>query len=435
MKLRLVAAAALAAPLVLAVASASGSPAPQVTPDRATATTTLTIWLQPEARQLWPGARDAATAAFKRQHPNVEVRIEEQTWTEHLTKFDASLAARTAPDVIELGNTETTKYMAAGALSPINRAEYPNSRTWLQGLTQSCTYRGRLYCVPYYAGARAVLYRKDMFRAAGVRRIPQSLAEFNAAGRRLMRRYGSDPNFSAFYFPGRYWYGAMAFVYDRGGAIARFQNGRWVGRLDSPQAIAGLTAFKRTVLALSRANKTGDEAHPFLGTVFGRGRVATVLANGWEWGLALDPEDGNPRLARQIGAFPMPSYIRGRQMPTFLGGSDLAIPVTSSNKALAADWIAAFTSTQSMRTIATVGRQIPNTTTLANLLARDPRVAPFANAAKRSWFVPTSPRWANVETAGVLQSLGTNILRGRMTVRQAAQRASRQVTQILNADS
>ena len=103
--------------------------------------------------------------------------------------------------------------------------------------------------------------------------------------------------------------------------------------------------------------------------------------------------------------------------------------------ALAADWIAAFTSTQSMRTIATVGRQIPNTNTLANLLARDPRVAPFANAAKRSWFVPTSPRWANVETAGVLQSLGTNILRGRMTVRQAAQRASRQVTEILNADS
>jgi hypothetical protein len=40
-----------------------------------------------------------------------------------------------------------------------------------------------------------------------------------------------------------------------------------------------------------------------------------------------------------------------------------------------------------------------------------------------------------VETAGVLQSLGTNILRGRMTVRAAAQRANQQVTEILNAES
>ena len=40
-------------------------------------------------------------------------------------------------------------------------------------------------------------------------------------------------------------------------------------------------------------------------------------------------------------------------MPTFLGGSDLAVPVTSKNKSLAADWIKAFTSTDSMRTLAT----------------------------------------------------------------------------------
>jgi N,N'-diacetylchitobiose transport system substrate-binding protein len=433
MRLRLVAGAAVALSLALAVAS-SGTAAQEAAPDR-TAATTLTIWVQPEVRQLWPGARDAATAEFKRQHPDVEVKIEEQTWTEHLTKFDAALAARTAPDVIELGNTEAAKYLAAGALAPITRSAYPNNTTWLEGLTQSCTYQGRLYCVPYYAGARAVLYRKDMFKAAGVTKLPTSLAEFQAAGQKLMKKYGKDPNFSAFYFPGRYWYGAMAFVYDRGGAIARFRNGAWAGTLDSAQAIAGLTAWKQTVLSLSRANKTGDEAHPFLGTVFGKGKVATVLANGWEWGLALDAKTGNPALASKIGAFPMPSYTKGKQMPTFLGGSILGIPVTSPNKQLAADWIAAFTSTASMRIIATEGKQIPNTTTLAGLLASNPQVAPFAKAASRSWFVPVTPRWANVESASVLQSLGTNILRGRMTVKAAAQRASRQVTEILNADS
>jgi N,N'-diacetylchitobiose transport system substrate-binding protein len=429
MKVRIVLVGVLTATLALIVAATAST-----SPKRAQATE-LRVWLQPEARQLWAEARDAATATFKAQHPGVDVKIEEQGWGDHLTKFDAALAARTAPDVIELGNTETTKYLAAGALAPLSRTDYPNNKTWLEGLTQSCTFGGKLYCVPYYAGARAVLYRKDMFQKAGIKGVPTSLAEFQADGQKLMAKYGkNNPNYSAFYFPGRYWYGAMAFVYDYGGAIARFKGGKWVGTLDSPQAVQGLTAWKQTVLKLSRANKTGDEAHPFLAIVFSKGATAMVLANGWEYGYALDPKAGNPSLKSKMGAFPMPSHVKGKYMPTFLGGSDLGIPVTSSNKDLARDWIAAFTSTQSMRTIATVGKQIPNTTTLANLLASSQEIAPFANAAKRSWFVPVHPKWANVETAGVLQVLGTDILVNRGgSVKAAATKASNKITEILNS--
>jgi N,N'-diacetylchitobiose transport system substrate-binding protein len=87
-----------------------------------------------------------------------------------------------------------------------------------------------------------------------------------------------------------------------------------------------------------------------------------------------------------------------------------------------------------MRTIATVGKQIPNTTTLAGLLSNEKQVAPFANAAKRSWFVPVHPKWPNVETSGVLQSLGTDILVGRGgSVKAAATKASNKITTILNS--
>lgn len=431
MKVRIALTVVLTGTLALIVAATAS------TSTKRTQATELRIWLQPEARQLWAEARDTATATFKQQHPGVDVKIEEQTWGDHLTKFDAGLAARTAPDVIELGNSEAAKYLGAGALTQVNKTDYPNSKTWLKGLSDSCTYGGKMYCVPYYAGARAVLYRKDMFKKAGIKGTPKSLAEFQADGQKLMAKYGkSDPNFSAFYFPGRYWYGAMAFVYDYGGAIARFKGGKWVGTLDSPQAVAGLTAWKHTVLSLSRANKTGDEAHPFLAIVFSKGHTAMVLANGWEYGYSLDPKAGNPALKPVIGAFPMPSHVPGKQMPTFLGGSVLGIPVTSSNKDLAKDWIADFTSTQSMRTIATVGKQIPNTTTLTGLLNSQPDVAPFAKAAKTSWFVPVTPKWANVETAGVLQSLGTNILVGRGgSVKGAATQASQKITELLNSSS
>ena len=361
----------------------------------------------------------------------MKVDVQIQTWGDHLTKLDAALAGGRAPDVVELGNTETTKYMAAGALANItaNKGSFPNNRTWLRALQQSCTYQNRLFCVPYYAGARAVIYRRDHWRAAGLTRAPASLAAFVAAGKRVMRQQRNQPNYSALYFPGKYWYAAMSFVYDYGGAIARFRNGRWVGTLDSALALRGLRQWKSTALALSRANKSGTEATQW--TVFSQGRVGATISNGWEWGLIIDPQNGNPNL--NLGAFPMPSHTRGKFMPTFLGGSDLAVPATSGNRAAALDWIRTFTSTQNMRNLTSSAGVIPNTTSLASVNANKPQLAPFAQAAKSSWFVPTAPNWANVENAQVLQDMLARILTGRATVEAAARQASRQITSILNA--
>jgi N,N'-diacetylchitobiose transport system substrate-binding protein len=85
-----------------------------------------------------------------------------------------------------------------------------------------------------------------------------------------------------------------------------------------------------------------------------------------------------------------------------------------------------------MRTLATVGKQIPNTTTLASLNAKNPQLAAFANASKFSWFVPTAPNWVKVENARVLKNLFQAIITGRKSVANAAKDASNQITKILN---
>lgn len=425
MKLRYVAVA-------LAVAVAAGAPAASARNDSATASNKLTVWLMTDAQGgAWADVVAAANRTFEAAHPGVEVDIQIQSWSDNLTKLDAALAGGRAPDVVELGNTQTTKYMAAGALANLSgsRGSLPNNKTWLRALTQSCTYRSRLYCVPYYAGARAVIYRRDHYRAAGMRTAPKSLDAFVAAGKRVMRAHRNDPNYSALYFPGKYWYAAMSFVYDYGGAIARFKGGRWVGTLDSSLAIRGLNKWKSTVQALSKANRSGTEATQW--TVFSQGHVGATISNGWEWGLIIDPQNGNPRIP--LAAFPMPSHTRGKYMPTFLGGSDLAVPATSSNRSLAIDWIRKFTATPSMRSLASGAGVIPNTTSLVGLHASKPQLAPFAQAARSSWFVPTAPNWANVESSQVLQNMLARIATGRASVPAAARSASRQITQILNA--
>ena len=430
MRRRYIGALALVAALTAsAITAAAGS----TSPDRQNATK-IVIWLQNDAESNWASVVAATNQSFKARHSDVEVDVQYQTWGDHLTKFDAALAGGTAPDVIELGNTETTRYMAARLLQDLTtaRGSFPNSRTWLGALTDSCTYRGRLYCVPYYAGARAVIYRKDQYKAAGIKSAPKSLAAFRAAGNKLMKRYGKQRNYSALYFPGRYVWAGLSFVYDYGGKIAELRSGRWVGTLNSPKAIQGLKALKATVGPLSRANKTGDEANPQQALVFSKGRVGSFIGNGWEWPYALDKKVGNPSLANKMGAYPMPSHIKGKFMPAFLGGSDLAVPITSRNKSLAYDWIRTFTNNTQMRQLATVGKVIPNTTTLTSIHARNPQLAPFAAASKSSYFVPTAPNWVQVENARTLQTMLQSIFTGRSSVEAAATRASNQITNILN---
>src|SRR5256714_13293345 len=237
MRVRYLVAAVLAAMLAVAASTASGGTS-RGQADK------IVVWLQNDAQNGWPEAVALANSTFKAQHPDVEVDVQYQTWGTHLTKLDAGLAGGDAPDVIELGNSEMTKYMAAGAFKTLSQSAFPNNKTWLQGLKASCQYNGKLYGVPYYAGARAVIYRKDQYKGAGIKSTPKSLAQFMADGKKLMKKYGTDSGYSAIYFPGKYWYAAISLRYDFGGQIAVRQGGKWKGTLNSPQALAGLNQVK-----------------------------------------------------------------------------------------------------------------------------------------------------------------------------------------------
>src|SRR5207247_2745754 len=97
--------------------------------------------------------------------------------------------------------------------------------------------------------------------------LPKSLSACEADQKKLMKKYGKDSNFSGLYFPGQYWYAAMSFVYDYGGAIARFKNGKWVGSLDSSIAQKALTRLKTLVRASVSAQRhrqaaTQGPVHP-----------------------------------------------------------------------------------------------------------------------------------------------------------------------------
>ena len=390
-------------------------------------TGTLTVWLMNGSAPQT--VIDEVNADFKVKYPNVTVKVEIQQWGDIGTKLDTAFGGSTPPDVVELGNTLVAKYAAAGALEDITgkKASFDNASTWLQSLTDSCTQNGKLYCVPYYAGSRAIIYRKDFFASAGVT-PPDSLDSLLTAGQKLMAAHSSDPNFSALYFPGKYWYAALPFVWDFGGDIATQSGGKWQGSLNSSNAQQGLTTLSTLVSSLSRADKSGDEAKQ--DAAFAQGHVAMIIANGWEVGVILDPKAGNPALKDQLGAFPIPSHNAGQSAPVFLGGSDLGVAAKSKHLDLANAWVQMLTGNKHMAEMATVGGVIPNNTSMLNLGTGINTT--FYNAAKNSKFVPNSQNWAGVENANVLPDMLVKIFTKQQSIPDASKAASDRITTILN---
>jgi len=414
MRLRVIGAALLVAALGVVAASASAS-------SNRVQAKTLTVWLQVDAQTGWPDVVAAANQQFQQQNPGWTVNVQYQNWSDHLQKFDATIAGNDTPDVIEMGNTEMTAYMASGAFADLtsDKAQFPNSDHWLGGLAKSGAYQGKIYGVPYYAGSRVVTYRTDLFKKAGITKPPTSISQFVADLQKVGTMEKKVKGFTPMYMAGTDWYSALDWVFDYGGTIATTHAHKWVGALDSAKSIAGLTAYKNFFDAVSsKRAATLDEANPAPYTVFSQGLAGAILGPAWFSCCT------GTKYKAVTGQFVMPSHIAGKPIPGFLGGSDLAVPGESGNKAQAIQWIADFTGTTNEQSLQAKGN-IPNAT---NLLGNTVN----ARAAAQSWFVPQAKHWVDIENGNILRTMLSQILTGKLTVKQAASTASANIAYTLN---
>jgi N,N'-diacetylchitobiose transport system substrate-binding protein len=393
---------------------------------------TITVWLQSDAKTGWPAVVDQANQRFTKA-TGAKVHIEWQQWDSYTTKLDSTFAGSSGiPDVVELGNTQTASYIDAGAFADLtaDKDKFDNSSTWLQGLSESGTsVDGKLQAIPYYAGSRVVIYRKDLWASAGVTTPPKTLDEMFADLDKVKAANSGDANFSAFYMPGKYWYSAMSLVYGAGGKIAEQTDGKWVGALSSSQAQRGLATWQKLATQYSTGGATLDESTQ--DAVMAKGHVAAIAGNGWEVGAVTDPKTGDPKLADKLSTFPFPGTSASAYTPSFLGGSDLAVPEKATNGGLGATWIKYFTDTVSQTQLAKFA--IPNTTKLLSVYEQQSQAnQSTGEAAKNTWFVPNTPNWANVEGTNILQNMLESIATGKSSIADAAKTADAKIASTLN---
>ncbi|HZB51407.1 MAG TPA: sugar ABC transporter substrate-binding protein [Mycobacteriales bacterium] len=426
-KKRTAAVAGVAAALVLGVAGCGDDDS--TTPAAGTEQAKdITVWLMNGSAP--DEVIKAVNADFTAAHPGTTVKVEIQQWDGIQEKTTTALAGNNPPDVLEIGNTLVSKFAESGGLADLTDKKGDlGADSWLQGLTDAGTLDGKLYGVPYYAGDRAVIYRKDLFAKAGITSPPTDRASFVAAADKLQRTFGSDPKFSALYFPGQYWYAALPFVWDDGGDIAVKDGDAWKGSLDSAESQAGLTWLKDVVKKYSKAPVNGNENDNDPAVPLGEGKAAMIIDPGWKVGVV---QKNKPALKNQIAVFPIPGKSADKTAPVFLGGSNLAVAEGSDAPDLAYEWVKLLAADKAQTQLATVGGVIPNKTTLLDLHADDPILSVFDAAAKNSKFTPATPKWANVESGTILQDMLVSIFSNKKSVADATRDASAAITKTLN---
>ena len=379
----------------------------------------ITVWLQVDAQSGWPDVVAAANKQFQADHPGATVNVQYQNWGDHLQKFDATLAGGGGADVIEMGNTEMTKYMAAGAFADLTRQV-------------DVRQLGELAEGPRGLGqVRRQDLRRPVLRGLARRHLPQrplqegrdqeAAGDARAVRRRREEAARAEPKkgFSPVYIAGTDWYVGMSFVFDYGGGIATQVSGKWKGLLNTPQSIAGLTAYKNFFNATSQASKTTDETHPNPYDVYAQGGAASMVGPSWFTLLRRREVQGHDRAVRDAGPRqgPVDSGLPRRLRPRRPGdepeqgarrptGSRTS-PSTASEKALQAKG------------------NIPNATNLLGTSVNE-------RAAARSWFVPTAKHWVDVENGNILRNMLAQILSGKLSIKQAAASASDNIASVLN---
>ena len=427
MKTRFRVVAALAT-LVGLVACGGSTPAKPATG----APATLTVWLM--TGEISPTTFGSVNAAFQKKFPKDKVNVEIQQWSGIGAKITTALASNAAPDVLEIGNTDVPEFASSGGLMDLtsHRASLEQGGHWLTGLSAPATVGGKLYGAPLLAGDRVVIYNKDMFAKAGVS-VPTSESQLMQVGQQLMAANRSTPDFSALYWPGKYWYAALPLIWDRGGDIATQRGGKWQGSLTSSQSMAGLNAFKQIQNTLSSpASRSLNTNQPDQDAVFANGQAAMIIGGGWETGVILKD---NPALAGKLGAFAFPGATAGQSAPVFLGGSDVAIAANSSHKQLALEWVTLMTAPTYQTVMQKNDGLMPNSTTLLGLAGSDPIQSVFYEAAKSSHGTPASAGWATVEGDNTMENLFSSVATGSQSVTAAAQAANDHLNSVLNQSS
>jgi ABC-type glycerol-3-phosphate transport system substrate-binding protein len=398
-----------AAALAIAGCSSSSSSSAGGSSSTSSAPAQLTVWRMGGSVPSQVTWMNNVVTQFHKDFPqyaHTKVNVVWVPWTVRTTDWNNALASgKNAPDITELGNTDTPTEASLGVLTNVSSFvdSWSEKPGLVPGMLANDTQNGDVYAVPWFGGVRGVWYRTDQFTKAGITSPPTTWPQLVTDAQKLQQT-----------FPGTYGIDAItddtnafaSFIWGAGGQIATESNGTWTADLTSSAdeaAIKFYVSLYRTYhLSPSKyigQNELGATGSTSGGanTDFGLGKLDLYIDG--PWATATMPANSTDK--SNWASFPIPSQNGPSTAPVFAGGSDLAIFKTS--KYPEADWdlISVMDSTANSTSFANLqGFFPPYTAELTNGPYKQQEfMSGFATAAANSQVSPLNAKnWPTADT-------------------------------------
>ncbi|MEU6476733.1 extracellular solute-binding protein [Streptomyces sp. NPDC047017] len=422
--------------LFLAAAAVTATAcAPQTSADSSSGkdekTGTLRVWLFQEVdNKPKEHVVEQVLTDFRKAHAGTKVTVEYIPVETRAQRIKAAFNdPKSAPDVVEYGNTDTAGYVKDGGLADVTgefgawdeaKDTDPTART-------SVTVDGKVYGAPYFVGVRALYYRTDLFRKLNLQ-PPRTMAELATTARKIR---AAEPGLYGLAVGGAYTYGAMPFLWAAGGALATGENGSYTAAIDSPASRKGIEAYTSlfgdgNCPAAKCAGMTGNDTV----TAFASGKAAMAIGGDFSHQAV---EAG--RVKGEYAVVPLPGVTAGSVAPAFAGGNNIGVLKSTAHRTLAVDLMKRLTSKKTQGEMFDAMGFLPTFKDVrAQVAAKQPFVKPFVDTlAAGTRFVPATPAWAQIDSSQVLPTMFQEIVSGKKDVGKAAGDAAKKMNDAFGA--
>jgi len=403
----------------------------------------LTLWRMGSSTPQQVSWLNGVFRQFHKDYPKyakTKINVVWIPWADRTTKWQSALSSgKAAPDVTELGNTDTPIEASLGMLYNITPdvSAWTNKSNLVPGMLANDTMGGKVYAVPWFGGVRGIWYRKDQFAKAGITSAPTTWAQLVSDAKKLMKTFPGTYGFGA---PSNYTYGIASFIWGAGGQVAVQKSGKWVGELTTPQSEAGIREWADMYLKyhVSPAKYIGQTELGNPGATsggsnedFALGKLDMYLDG--PWASAEFPK--NAVDTKNFASFPVPSENGPNPAPAFAGGSDLGVFATTKYPQASWDLIQVMDSVPNSTSFAnSQGFFPPYTSQLTGgAYAGNPVMSGFAKAAANTQISPFNAKnWTIVDTTDQIIPTMMKALMQGAPFQATVAKANAEMTSVLN---
>ncbi len=279
----------------------------------------------------------ALTSEFNAAHPDITVNwvtLEENILRERVTTDIATQGGQY--DILTIGNYEVPIWGKQGWLVPLEFDEAYAVDDLLPAIRGGLTVDGQLYAAPFYGESAFLMYRTDLFEAAGLEMPAEPTWEFIGEAARAITDRSADIN--GICLRGKAGWGEnMALIGSMANSFgARWFDENWNAQFDQPEWKAALQFYADLMKDAGPSGASSAGFNENL-TLFQQGKCGMWIDATSAGSFVSNPEDST--VADQVAYTIFPNKEGVDNNGNWLWSWNLAIPTSSQNAEAAKTFI------------------------------------------------------------------------------------------------